>query len=153
MIFVSTGNEISKAGVLLVAKSPHMFSFLRPPLERLGCECHVARSCQEISDLFSRTELHIVLGLNAYQNLSEIVSLLAGQCVSMFQVLRVEKGCWWLPVIRNGQDCLGTSAFSSKDFTYTLAEIVMGTHINITSRPRCAIPVTQIQVMRKWRNL
>jgi hypothetical protein len=133
--------------VLLVGKSPHMFSFLRPPLERLGCECHVARSCQEISDLLSRT------GLNAYQNLSEIVSLLARQCVSMFQVLRVEKGFWRLPVIRNGQDCLGTSAFSSKDFTYTLAEIVMGIHINITSRPRCAIPVTQIQVMRKWRNL
>jgi hypothetical protein len=108
MIFVSTGNEISKAGVLLVGKSPHMFSFLRPPLERLGCECHVARSCQEISDLLSRT------GLNAYQNLSEIVSLLAGQCVSMFQVLRVEKGCWWLPVIRNGQDCLGTSALAPR---------------------------------------
>jgi hypothetical protein len=140
MIFVSTGNEISKAGVLLVGKGQHMFSFLRPPLERLGCECHVARSCQEISDLLGRT---------AYQILSEIVSLLAGQCVSMFHVLRVEKGCWWLPVIRNGQDCLGTSAFSSKDFTYTLAEIVMGTHINITSRPRCAIPVTQIQVMRE----
>ena len=147
MIFVSTGNEISKAGVLIVGKSPHMFSFLRPPWERLGCECHVARSCQEISDLLSRT------GLNACQNLSEIVSLLAGQCVSMFQVLRVEKGCWWRPVIRNGRDCLGTSAFSSKDFTYTMAEIVMGIHINITSRPRCAIPVTQIQVMRKWRNL
>src|SRR3984957_15478149 len=110
MIFVSTGNEISKAGVLLVGKRPHMFSFLRPPLERLGCECHVARSCQEISDLLSRT------GLNAYQNLSEIVSLLAGQCVSMFQVLRVEKGCWWLPVIPNGRDCLGKSGFSSKAF-------------------------------------
>jgi hypothetical protein len=92
MIFVSTCNEISKAGVLLVCKSPHMFSVLRPPWERLGCERHVARPCQEISDLLSRTELHIVLGLNAYQNLSEIVSLLAGQCVSMFQVLRVEKG-------------------------------------------------------------
>jgi hypothetical protein len=114
MIFVSTGNEISKAGVLLVGKSPHMFSVLRPPWERLGCERHVARPCQEISDLLSRTELHIVLGLNAYQNLSEIVSLLAGQCVSMFQELRVEKGCWWLPVIRNGQDCLGTSALAPR---------------------------------------
>ena len=105
MIFVSTGNEISKAGVLLVGKGQHMFSFLRPPLERLGCECHVARSCQEISDLLGRT---------AYQILSEIVSLLAGQCVSMFHVLRVEKGCWWLPVIRNGQDCLGTSALAPR---------------------------------------
>jgi len=72
MIFVSAGNEISKVRVLLVGKSPHMFSFLRPPLERLGCECHVAKSCQEISDVLSRNELHIVLGLNAYQNLSEI---------------------------------------------------------------------------------
>jgi hypothetical protein len=108
---------------------------------------------RRLATFLSRTELHFVLGLNAYQNLSEIVSFLAGQCVSMFQVLRVEKGCWWFPVIRNGQDCLGTSAFSSKDFTYTMAEIVMGIPINITSRPRCAIPVTQIQVMRKWRNL
>jgi hypothetical protein len=121
-----------------------MFSFLRPPLERLGCECHVARSCQEISDLLSRIELLIVPGLNAYQNLSEIVPLLAGQCVSMFQVLRVEKGCGWLPVIRNGKDCRGTSAFSPKDFTYTLAEIVMGIHIKAASRTPHCIPFRQI---------
>jgi hypothetical protein len=144
MIFVSTGNEIAKAGVLLVGKSPHMFSFLRPPLERLGCECHVAKSCQEISDVLSRNELHIALGLNAYQNLSEIVPLLASQRVSMFQVLRVEKGCSWLPVIGNGEDCRGTSAFSPKEFTCVLAEIVMGIHIKATSRTPHAIPFRQI---------
>jgi len=35
MIFVSTGNEISKAGVLLVGKSPHMFSFFVLPWKGL----------------------------------------------------------------------------------------------------------------------
>ena len=87
------------------------------------------KSCQEISDLLRDNELRIVLGLNTHQNLSEIVPLLAGQCVSMFQVLRVEKGCWWLPVIRNGEDCRGTSAFNPKEFTWVFAEIVMGSHI------------------------
>lgn len=83
IISVSTGNEISKVGVLLVGKSPHMVSFLRPPLEKLGCDCHFAKSYQEISELLSRNKLDIVLSLNCYQNSSEIVPLLAGQCVSV----------------------------------------------------------------------
>lgn len=143
MISVSTGNEISKVGVLLVGKSPHMVSFLRPPLEKLGCECYFADSYQEISELLSRNKLDIVLSLNCYQNLSEMVPLLAGQCVSMFQVLRVEKGCSWLPVIRNGEDCRGTSAFSPKEFTCVLAEIVMDIHIKVPSRTPHAIPFRQ----------
>jgi hypothetical protein len=114
-----------------------MVSFLRPPLEKLGCECYFADSYQEISELLSRNKLRIVLSLNCYQNLSEMVPLLAGQCVSMFQVLRVEKGCWWLPVLRNGLDCLGASAFSPQEFTYILAEIVMGIHINATANKPC----------------
>jgi hypothetical protein len=121
-----------------------MFSFLRPSLERLGCECHIAKSCQEISDLLSYNELRIVFGLNAHQNWSEIVPLLAGQCVSIFQVLRVEKGCWWLPVLRSGLDCLGASAFSPQEFTCVLAEIVMGIHVKVTSRTPDAIPFRQI---------
>lgn len=69
-----------------------MVSFLRPPLEKLGCECYFAKSYREISELLSRNKLNIMLSLNCYQNLSEMMPLLAGQCVSMFQVLRVEKG-------------------------------------------------------------
>jgi hypothetical protein len=141
---VSTRNDVSMVGVLLIGKSRHMFSFLMPSLEKLGCECHVAKSGQEISDLLRHNELRIVFGLNTHQNLSEIVPLLAGQCVSMFQVLRVEKGCWWLPVIRNGEDCRGTSALSSKEFTSVLAEIVMDIHTKVTSRTPHAIPFRQI---------
>jgi len=121
-----------------------MVSFLRPPLEKLGCDCHFAKSYQEISELLSRNKLDIVLSLNCYQNSSEIVPLLAGQCVSVFQLLRVENGCWWLPVIRNGEDCRGTSAFSPKEFTCVLAEIVMGIHVKVTSRTPHAIPFRQI---------
>ena len=65
----------------------------------------------------------------------------------MFQLLRVENGCWWLPVIRNGVDCVGTSAFSPKEFTSVLAEIVMGIHIKATSRTPHAIRSTQIHIM------
>jgi hypothetical protein len=114
-----------------------MVSFLRPPLEKLGCECYFAKSYKEISELLSGHKLHIVLSLNGCQNLSEMVPLMASQCVSMFQVLRVEKGCWWLPVLRNGLDCFGASAFSPQEFTCVLAEIVMGIHINATCNKPC----------------
>lgn len=134
---MSTRNDVSKVVVLLIGKSRHMFSFLRPSLEKLGCECRVAKSCQEIGELLSRNKLHIVLSLNCYQNLSEMVPLLAGQCVSMFQVLRVEKGCWWLPILRNGLDCLGASAFSPEEFTYILTEIVLDIQINATANKPC----------------
>jgi hypothetical protein len=94
-------------------------------------------SYQEISELLSHNKLDIVLSLNCYQNLAEMVPLLAAQCVSMFQVLRVEKGGWWLPVLRNGLDCLGASAFSPQECTYIVAAIVMGIHITATANKPC----------------
>src|SRR6516225_2972585 len=30
--------------------------------------------------------------------------------------LPVEEGCWWLPVLQNGEDCLGTAAFRPNQF-------------------------------------
>jgi len=38
--------------------------------------------------------------------------------------LPVEEGCWWLPVLQNGEDCLGTAAFRPNQFSYVFAEVV-----------------------------
>ena len=122
----STVDEIPKVGVLLVGKSPHLFSFIQPPLERVGCQCYFAESHQEIGDLLRHTKLDIVLSQNSHQSLIELIVLLAGLRVSMFHMLPVEEGCWWLPVIRNGEKCLGTPALGSGEFSYVLVEMVKG---------------------------
>ena len=113
-----------KVGVLLVGKSPHLFSFIQPPLERVGCQCYFAVSHQDIGDLLKYTKLDIVLSLNSHQSLFELIVLLTGLRVSMFHMLPVEEGCWWLPVLRNGAKCLGTPAIGPSEFRCVLAEIV-----------------------------
>jgi len=55
-----------------------------------------------------------------------MMALLAGLRVSMFYMLPVEEGCWWVPVLRNGENCLGTPAIHTTEFTYVLIEIIKG---------------------------
>lgn len=120
-----TVDETRKVSVLLVGESPHLISSFRR-LEKLGCQCHFAKSHQEVSKFLSQTKLDVILSIYTHQSLSEMMALLAGLRVSMFYMLPVEEGCWWLPVLRYGENCLGTAAFRPSQFTYVLAEIVRG---------------------------
>jgi hypothetical protein len=121
---VSKVGEARKVKVLLIGESPCSFSFCRFPLEKAGCECHFVKSHQEMGRLLGCTRLDIVLSLNVHQSLSEVMALLAGSHVSMFHRVPVEEGCWWLPVIRNGHNCLGAAAFRPSEFTSVFAGIV-----------------------------
>jgi hypothetical protein len=121
----STVGETRKFNVLVVGESPRFFSPFRR-LERLGCECHFAESHREVSALLSHTKLDIVLSLYTHERLSQMMALLAGLRVSMFYMLPIEEGCWWLPVLRNGENCLGTPAIHTTEFTYVLIEIIKG---------------------------
>jgi hypothetical protein len=126
LISAANVEDARKVSVLLVGKSPHLFSFIQPSLERVGCQCYFAESHREIGDLLRHTKLDIVLSLNSHQSLFELIVLLAGLRVSVFYMLPVEEGCWWLPVIRNGEKCLGTPALGSNEFSYVLVEIIKG---------------------------
>ena len=121
----STVGETRKINVLVVGESPRLFSSFRR-LERLGCECHFAESHREVSALLSHTKLDIVLSLYTHERLSQMMALLAGLRVSMFYMLPIEEGCWWLPVLRNGENCLGAPAIHTTEFTYVLIEIIKG---------------------------
>jgi hypothetical protein len=131
----SAAGETRKINVLVVGDSPRLFTSFRR-LEKLGCECHFAESYREVSALLSHTKLDIVLSLYTHQRLSQMMALLAGLRVSMFYMLPVEEGCWWLPVLRNGENCLGTPAIRTTEFTYVLIEIIKGiTTDAASSRP------------------
>ena len=124
-MLASTTVRARKIGVLLVGRTPQLFSFIQPTLDRVGCRCYFAQSQQEISKLLRRATLDIVLSLNAHLSLSRMIALLAGRRVSVFHTVAVERGCWWLPVFRNGENCLGAAAFRPNEFAQFLGEIVM----------------------------
>jgi len=117
-------DEVRAVNVLLIGESRHSFSFCLSPLAKVGCECHFAESRQEVVHILGCTKLDIVLSLNTQQTLADLTALLAGSCSRMFHRLPVEEGCWWLPVLRNGESCLDAAAFRSNEFTCVLAEIV-----------------------------
>jgi hypothetical protein len=116
--------DARKVNVLLIGESSRLFSLCRFPLEKAGCECHFAESNREVSILLTQTKLDIVLTIYTHQRHSEMMALLAGLRVSMFYVLPVEGGCWWLPALRNGENCLGAPAIRASEFTYVLIEIM-----------------------------
>ena len=135
---VRSGSKVvgtRKANILLIGESPYLFSLCRSSLEKTGCQCHFAESRQEIGKLLRHTELDIALTLNAQHGLSEIVALLAGSRVSMFHRVPVEEGCWWLPVLRNGHNCLGAAAFRPNEFSCVFAEIVKSIITDATLNP------------------
>ncbi len=123
-VAASEMDEVRVVNVLLIGESRYSFSFCLSPLAKVGCECHFAESRQEVVLILGCTKLDIVLSLNTQQTLADLMALLAGWCSSMFYRLPVEEGCWWLPVLRNGESCLGAAAFRSNEFTRVLAEIV-----------------------------
>ena len=129
----STVHARRKVSILLVGESPHLFSRFQSPLEKVGCQCHFVRSHQELGKLLGQYKLDIVLNLNTNESLSEIMTLLMGQDVSMFHMVPVEEGCWWVPVLRNGESCLGTRAFRRSEFTYILAEIIKSINTDTAS--------------------
>jgi hypothetical protein len=127
-------DRIRPINVLLIGESRHSFSFCLSPLAEVGCECHFAESLQEIIYILGRAKVDIVLSLNTQQSLAELTALLAGSCSSLFHRLPVEEGCWWLPVLRNGESCLGAAAFRSNEFTRVLAQIVRGMTADAAAR-------------------
>jgi hypothetical protein len=54
----------------------------------------------------------------------QITSELVGSGTSVFYTFPVENGCWWLPVLRRGQDCHGAPAFRRKEFPAELERML-----------------------------
>ena len=118
-----TVREARKISVLVVGSTPQLFSLFQS-LETLGCQCLFAQTRQELGKILEQTKLDIILSLNAHQPLSEMMSILLNLHITMFHMLPVEDNCWWLPVFRDGENCLGAPAFHANEVRWVLAEVV-----------------------------
>lgn len=57
------------------------------------------------------------------QGTSPLIALLVGSDASLLFSVAVENGCWWIPTVRRGKNCLGTAALSQKSASPDIHEI------------------------------
>ena len=110
--------------VLLVGESAKGCSHLLRRLERLGCECCVAASSSEAARLSVEQVFDLVLCTDLEKGINTLITFLTASPTSLFRCYPVEDNCWWLPVLRHGEKCLGALALRPSEFAHALDGIV-----------------------------
>ena len=111
---------------LLIGENPQGSSYLAKRLQERGCECEFAVSYQEACSLLGAQGFDLVLSPMRLRSSSlfPLIGLLDGSGITLFYSHAVEDGCWWLPALRHGQKCFGSSALRPSEFVAALDEAI-----------------------------
>jgi hypothetical protein len=128
-------NDKGKVRVLVVGESYPEFLACRQFFTKYDCQCHFAKSHQEVRELLHLWQFDIVLSAQRIPDgsIRGLVALLSGSRASVFYSLRVEEGHWWMPVLRLGKECFGTPAFRAGEFVSVLDRIVKRVEAGLTA--------------------
>lgn len=121
--------EQARLRVLVVDENCSRVSPLVRFLKDLGCSCFFARSYTDASALLGKRRFDVVLtkfGLRG-GDIRDLPNRLIGGKASLFYFYAVEVGCWWIPRVLFGRECLGEPALKPIEFVKTIREIVTGT--------------------------
>ena len=111
---------------MLIGGNPQGSSYLAKRLQERGCECEFAVSFQEACSLLSAQGFDLVLSPTRLGDgsLFPLISLLDGSGITLFYFHAVENGCWWLPALRHGHNCFGSSGLRPGEFVTALDEAI-----------------------------
>ena len=100
-----------KPKAMLIGGNPQGSSYLAKRLQERGCECEFAVSFQDACSLLSVQGFDLVLSPTRLRDgsLFPLISLLDGSGITLFYFHAVENSCWWLPALRHGHNCFGSS--------------------------------------------
>jgi hypothetical protein len=110
--------------VLLIGESEHACAHVRRLLEKRGCQCWFGRSFDEGAALFVEHYFHMILSTIPFRHYDRVLTKLKNLPSTVFQCCRVEDGCWWLPVVRQGKECVGAPALRASEFLTAFDQIV-----------------------------
>jgi len=87
-------------------------------LERNDCQCFFASSQKDVAIMPDLLTFDIVLSSLKVpgKSIHWLIALLSGSRASAFYSLRLEESYWWVPVLKLGEECLGTPAFPPSGF-------------------------------------
>lgn len=122
--------------ILLLGKGLGASSHLMARLQGRGCRCWSAVSAEESVALFRRHQFRLMLSVNPLRTVTRTISLLGRSNCSAFHAVLVEQGCWWLPLMKNGEVCLGAPALRSEEFAGTLDAALKEIGAHSTAAPK-----------------
>ena len=112
--------------ILLIAASPMGMSFLATRLKQWACEIQFASSCRDANMFVCNEQFDVVLSEYRLWNNSpdSFTELLLGSNTTLVYSYSVENGCWWLPAVRDGHSCWGSSAMQPSEFIGFLDDVL-----------------------------
>jgi hypothetical protein len=110
--------------VLLVGESENGSAYLRGQLESRGCSCWFVQATPESIAPLAADTFHLILNTTPVHELNPLLVALGGSNCTVFYSRPVEDACWWLPVVRRGQKCLGAPALRPSEFMGELTQMV-----------------------------
>jgi hypothetical protein len=110
--------------VLLLGESEVDWSSLALHLEDRGCDCWLAKSIEDAHSLLDRQKFQLVLTAKPLLQANRIIWRLQELNCNVFYRYPVGDGCWWLPAMDHGKECLGATALRPRDFLTALDQIV-----------------------------
>ena len=141
--------EDKRPSVLLIAESAQGSSYLASRLDKRGCECSFALSCQEAFLILRDRKFDLVLSPTSLRDgtLYSIMNLLEGSDTTVFYSHAVERGCWWLPALWRGEKCFGSSALRPSEFVPLLDQTIKDIQSDAPATPESRpLPVFRADV-------
>jgi hypothetical protein len=118
--------ESRRPRALLIGENSQDSSHLEKYLRGRGCECDVGVSYEDACSLLAAQGFDLVLSPTRLRNASlfPLIRLLNGSRITLFYSHAVEDGCLWLPALRRGEKCFGSSALRPSEFVSVLDETI-----------------------------
>lgn len=115
--------DMKLASVLLIGKSERDFFLLRQHLVEQGCQCTFVSSYAEGVKLFDHHKFDLVL-CSGQPGIRTLFPSVVGSVASLFCAHPIEDSCLWVPVVLNGDECLGAPTLRPSEFTETIRRLV-----------------------------
>lgn len=117
---------VSCPSVLLVGRNGSWGTPVLKSLEKFGSELFYVTPQAVTSEYVRNGEYNLILldSTVSPEQRRQLASELLGSDVSIFYTFPVENGCWWLPTLRQGQNCHGAPAFRRNEFPFELERIL-----------------------------
>ena len=111
---------------LLIGENSQGSSHLARILESHGCACQFASSYQQAVALLDLQCFDLVLGPLELKGVSvfTLVAMLEGLPLTLFYFQPDDDDCWWVPALRVGRKCLGSSALRPSELAVALRTIL-----------------------------
>jgi hypothetical protein len=115
------------ARILLFGETLRNASMLQDRLVKKGCRLEFAASVEHALAAIGKAEFDLVLcetGPHEGGGNLRLIAPLVGTRSNLLFSLPVEDGCWWVPAVWRGKECLGAPAISWRDFSSLLERIL-----------------------------